>query len=43
MTTEQEKTAETVNDKIIDAVDDLAKHFRQVSRGRIVELPRWAR
>lgn len=31
------------SESVDDVVEDLAEYFRQVSRGRIVELPRWAR
>lgn len=39
----EEELEKEKEEKVEDVVADLAEHFRQVSRGRIVDLPRWAR
>lgn len=36
----QEEEKETVS--VDDTIDALTAHFRRTSRGRIVDLPRWA-
>ena len=43
MEQEQEKPEE-INEDLLeeDTVDTLTTHFRRTSRGRIVDLPRWA-
>jgi len=39
---ERQTDTETENLKEDEAVNALTAHFRRTSRGRIVELPRWA-
>jgi hypothetical protein len=42
---ENQNDEKETDEKILEiniAVDELTAHFRRTSRGRIVELPRWA-